>query len=206
MRSNVEGAVAQIEKIGVSAWVGLICSFWYPYSLITSQYAYGFDLKNKKVTFMDDGETKINTTTWEQCGRAVTNLFSLPILPNDENDNGPYLEQWRNSACRVESFLISQKDMFASVLRVTGDKESDWTIESEPVEQRWNDSFEYLKGSDRMRGFVTRMYSRVFFKDGSGDYSDKLDNEKLGLPKEDLDSATKVGLQMHDAGYNYFTR
>lgn len=156
---------------------------------------------------MDDGKTKINTSTWQQCGRAVASLFALPILPEDENDNGPYLDMYRNKEVYISSFLVSQRDMLDSVLRVTGAKESEWTIETQPVEERWKEGQEFMKsGKDLARGFQTTMYSRVFFKDGSGDYSDKLDNERLGLPKENFDEATKEGIAMVEKGYNYYSR
>lgn len=191
----------------MSSWVGLSCSFWYQFSLAISPYAYGFDIHNKKVTFIDDGETKINTSTWAQCGRAIAGLFSLPILPQDENDKGPHLDMWRNNEAYISSFLLSQRDMLDSILRVTGDTESDWTVEHESAQQRWKAAQEMIQsGSDFLRGYQTAMYTRVFYKDGSGDFSDKLVNEKLGLPQEDLDQATKEAVEMVESGYNYFAR
>ena len=169
-------------------------------------YTYGFDIPNKKVTFFDDGLTKMNTATWDQCGRAVASVFSLPVLPQDENDKGVCLDQWRNKDLHVDSFFVSQRDMLDSVLRVTGTKESDWTIETEGAKKRWEEGQEYLKGSDRGRGYLTCMYTRVFYKDGSGDFSPKLDNEKLGLPKDSLDEATERAVKLVEDGYNYFAR
>lgn len=175
--------------------------------MAVSPYAYGFDIHNKKVTFVDDGETKINTSTWPQSGRAVANLFSLPILPQDENDKGPYLAMWRNKEVHISSFLLSQRDMLNSILRVTGAKESEWTIEHQPAVERWKEAQELKQsGKDFLRGYQTAMYTRVLYKDGSGDYSDKLDNDKLGLPEENLDEATKEAVEMVEAGYNYFAR
>ena len=54
----------QIERFGVSAWVGLTCSSWYQTSLALSPQTYGFDFRNKTLTFIDDGETGINTSSW----------------------------------------------------------------------------------------------------------------------------------------------
>ena len=180
--------------------------FWYEFSLSMGPYTYGFDIHNKKVTLIDDGNTKINTSTWAQSGRAVANLFSLPVLPQDENDPNPYIDMWRNKEVHIQSFFLSQRDMLASILRVTGAKESDWSIESEPAEERWKAGQEYLKGSDFGRGYLTCMYTLVFYKDGSGDHSDMLDNDKLGLPQEDLDQATKGAVELVESGYNYFAR
>lgn len=198
-------AEEQIEKLGVSSWVGLVCSFWYEYSLAVSPDAYGFDIKNKKATFFDDGETKIVASTWQQCGRAVAAVFSLPILPQDENDKGPYLSMWKNKHVFVSSFLVSQRDMLDSLLRVTGDKESDWTIEHEPAEARWKKAHDAMQAGD-FSGYVPRMYTRVFYKDGCGDFSHKLDNARLGLLEENQDAATKRAVDMVNSGYNYFAR
>lgn len=197
----------QIEKSGTSSWIGLSCSFWYPFSLAVSPHAYGFDISNKKVTFFDDGKTKINTSTWEQCGRAVVSLFSLPVLPQDENDKGSCLDMWRNKEVHISSFLVSQRDMLDSLLRVTGTKESDWTVEQQPAEERWKEAQRLMQsGENVMRGYMTSMYTRVFYKDSCGDFSDKLDNDELGLPKEDFDEATKEAVRMVERGYNYVNR
>ena len=57
-------------------FVSLACSFWYEFSLAGSQARYGFDFAKREVTFYDEGETKITTSTWPQCGRAVAALLS----------------------------------------------------------------------------------------------------------------------------------
>ena len=145
-----------------------------------------------------------------QLGRNVDELWPIsslcPILPQDENDKGPYLDMWRNKHAYISSFLVSQRDMLDSILRVTGDKEADWIIESEPSEARLKRGQKALQDGDFATGYQTCMYTRVFFKDGSGDFSQKLDNEKLGLKEENLDEATKQAVEMVKNGYNYFAR
>lgn len=190
-----------IEKLGVSSWIGLTCSFWYEFSLACSPQCYGFDIKSKTVTFFDEGETKINTSTWAQCGRALAALFSLPI-----SGASPCLDDWKNKELHIQSFFLSQKDMFASILKVSGDKESDWTIKYEPAQERYAAGMAMMKSGQRMQGFQQCMYTRVFYKDGSGDYSSFLDNEKLGLPEESLEEATKRAIKMVEEEYNYMNR
>ena len=138
-----------IEELGVSSWIGFTCSFWYEYSLAASPGSYGFDFASKTVTFYDKGTTKINTTTWDQCGRAAAALLSLKVLPEDSGDKSPTLSMFQNEHMYVSSFLVSQRDMFESVLRVTGDKESDWTINYEDVKERYKAGVEQMKGGDR---------------------------------------------------------
>lgn len=92
--------------------------------------------------------------------------------------------------------------MFASVLHVTGDKESDWTISYQPVIERFEQGkAEMQKGN--MVGFAQLLYARAFYPDGAGNFGKNagLDNEKLGLEKEDLDEATKFGIHLHESGH-----
>lgn len=191
-----------IEKLGKSSWVGITCGFWYEFSLGGGPARYGFDFKNRTVTFFDDGTTRINTSTWPQTGRSVANLLALKVLPENENDNDPCLSQFRNKIAYVSSFTISQKEMFESVLRVTGASASDWKTTNVPVQQYYQEGVEQLKSGNRV-GFVKLLYSRIFFPDQAGNFGalKGLDNDKLGLPKEDLDEFTKVGIHLHESGY-----
>lgn len=46
-------------------------------------------------------------------------------------------------------------------------------------------------------GFAQLMYTRVFYRDGGGDFetSRGLQNGVLGLPEEDLDEYTKIAVR-----------
>jgi len=88
---------------------------------------FGFDIKNKKVTFFDAGKTRVNVSTWRQCGRA---LAALP-----ESGASPALSQWKNKPFYFASFMVSQRDMLDSIHRVTGPTDKDWEIAYEPTAQ-----------------------------------------------------------------------
>ena len=206
LSADSKSMVAEIEAAGCF-WTSMICSFWYEYSLSMGPLWFGFDFANKKLTLYDDGAAKINVTTWEQCARAVSALLSLKELPEDANDKSRTVSAWRNKPLVVSSFLVSQKDMFESWKRVSGDKDSDWTIEEEPSKERYQRGIEAMKSaqdpmSARM-GAATASFVRVFFPNGGGDYESTrgLDNVKLGLPKEDLDERTAVAKAMVEQGY-----
>ena len=192
----------QIESLGVSSWIGVACGFWYEYSLGGGPYRYGFDFKKREVTFFDDGTTRLNTSTWPQTGRSVANLLALKVLPEDENDKSPCLAQFKNKFVYVSSFTISQKEMFESVLRVTGEKASDWKVTHVSVKDRYAEGVKEFQ-SGNLAGFAQALYSRNFFPDGAGDFGALrgLDNEKLGLPKEELDEYTKIGVGLAESGY-----
>lgn len=187
----------QIEGLGVSSWIGVTCGFWYEWSLGGGEMCYGFDIPGRKVVFFDEGETRINTSTWPQVGRGVAELLSLPILPADENDKSACLSNYRNDFVRISSFRVNQKEMFESVLRVTGTKKEEWEISNEDSVQRYQAGVAKMQKGDMM-GFAQAMYTRVFWKDGSGDFesSKGVMNGVLGLKEgeEDMDAFTKVAV------------
>jgi hypothetical protein len=188
-----------IAALGVS-WVGVTCGFWYEYSL-SGPGLFGIDIGKREIVFYDDGTQKLNTSTWELTGRAVAELLSLPILPNDEGDEGLTLSAYRNHMAYVSSFALSQRDMFDSLKRVTETTDGDWSVSSVPVTERNAEAKEALKNGDRM-AFGTQLYTRYFFPDaGLFEKSHGLDNGKLRLPKEELDEATKRAVKLAESEY-----
>ena len=193
----------QIEELGVSSWIGLTCGFWYEFSLGGGAERCGFDFGGREVTFFDEGEVRQNVSTWPQCGRAMAALLCLKVLPENEADEGTTLSRFKNDWVFISSFKVNQKEMFESVLRVTGKKKGDWKIGQEGSKERFKRGFEKVKGGD-MLGFAQVMYSRLFFDDGSGDFEARhgLHNAVLGLPVEDLDEYTNKAIEFaekHDA-------
>ena len=183
-----------IAKLGKSSFIAVSTGFWYEWSLAISA-SYGFDFANRAVTLFDEGETKINTSTWPQVGRAVASLLSLPIHPEGQ-DKDLCLDRFKNSQVYVSSFTVSQKDMLDSVLRVTQTSLEDWKVTKEPVEGRYTGGIEAMQKGDRM-GFARMMYSRVFFPDDCGNFEKTRGtiNDLLKLPKENIDDATKDAIQ-----------
>ncbi|PKS12410.1 hypothetical protein jhhlp_000614 [Lomentospora prolificans] len=190
----LDGAQKLVEKNGMG-WITFVSGFWYEFSLAGTESRYGFDLKNRSVVFFDDGKTKINTSTWEQSARAVT-----AVLAQDEKT---LEEKYRNKNVYFSSFYISQRDMFESVLRVTGTQESDWTIKYEPSAERYQKAMEQVKKGDRS-AFGRALYSRWFYPEAGDagsmawEANHKLANEELGLPQEDLDERTKYAVENED--------
>ena len=204
LAEKAAGYRKHIEELGVSSWIGVTCGFWYEYSLAAGSNMYGFDFKNNTLVYIDDGTTKINTSTWPQCGRALASLLSFKVLPEDENDKSPTLAQFRNDFVYISSFTVSQKDMFDSVLRVTGGKAEDWKITHEEHVERYQSGLAMLQSGNRS-GFGRLLYTRVFYPDGSGNYeaSVGLHNDLLGLPREDLDEFTKAGIERSKTALQY---
>ncbi|OKL63870.1 hypothetical protein UA08_00184 [Talaromyces atroroseus] len=188
-----------IEGLGVSSWIGIACGFWYEYSLSAGPWSYGFDIKNRAVTFYDDGTQRLNTSTWLQTARGVANLLALKVLPDDENDKSPHLSQFKNDFVYISSFKLNQQEIFESVLRVTGTTRDDWTITNQPVKERFAVGQQMLQSGNRS-GFGLMLYSRMFYPDGPCLHP-RDDNVVLGLPQEDLDERTAVAVKMVEEEY-----
>ncbi|CAH0050641.1 unnamed protein product [Clonostachys solani] len=200
--AGVRASTDAIEGAGVSSWIALVCSFWYEHSLALGEGWFGFDFPNRKVTMIDDGKTRINTSTLKQCGRAIASLLSLKELPNDASDTAPTISQWRNQPVYISSFLASQRDMLDSVHRALGTKDADWEIKYEPSESRYKKGLELLKSGSHL-GFGICMYTRTFYPNGDGNFQDKLSNEVLGLHEENIDDATVNAVKLVESGYSY---
>ncbi|EJD48388.1 putative oxidoreductase CipA [Auricularia subglabra TFB-10046 SS5] len=193
-------ARAEIETLGVGAWVTLGCGFWYEWSLLGGADRFGVDLEKREVTFFDDGEERITTSTWAQCGRALAALLSLKVFPEDANDNAPALDHWANKCVYIASFRVNQKHMFEVVKRVSGTADADWKVAHVKSAERYQEAKELMQKGDR-HAFSRLLYTRIFFPTGEGDHSRHgLANEVLGLPKEDIDEATKEGYRLLEQG------
>jgi hypothetical protein len=201
----LDSGIRAVEATRSSSWIIMSCQHWYEYSLTVGEATWGFDYANKKVTFFDDGKVPITTSTWLQCGRAAAALVSLKVLPDDENDTSVTLSRWRNAPLYIASFKLSQRDMLDSVQRVTGTTDKDWSITYEGSRERWEYGKKAMSEGDRS-GFIRAMYARGSFPSGDTNVQDKLDNERLGLPKEELDEATGRAVGLWDEGYNAFKR
>ncbi len=149
------------------------------------------------MTFFDDGNTRINTSTLPLVGRAVARLLACKVSSDDgADDEGVCLAGYRNRFVRVSSFCVSQRDMLASVLRVTGTEMTEWEVGFEESGERYRRGAEEFGRGD-FWGFAKLMYARVFWPDGSGEFEGKgLLNGGLGLGGEDLDEWTRVAVGM----------
>ncbi|KAJ5899434.1 hypothetical protein N7495_004178 [Penicillium taxi] len=184
----------EIESLGMQ-WITVSCGFWYDYSLAGGEARLGFDFDKRALTMYDDGKTKNSVSTLSQVGRAVAKVLSLKELPEDENDKSLTVSTWFNKPIYLKSFVINQTEIFESVKHVTGTSDADWTITHEDSKKRYADGLALVK-TGNMAGFSKLLYARGFFPDDPSDCSAKAQNNLLGLPEENLDEATRVGVDM----------
>lgn len=188
-----------IQQLGVSQCLSVSTGFWYEWSLAIPA-SFGFDFSSQTATFFDDGSTPLSTSTWPQVGRAVAALLSLPIKA-EGGDSERCLEHFKDGHVYVNSFTLTQADMLASVLRVTGDKPEDWTVTREPARERYSKACEAVQNGERI-AYVRQMYTRIFFDDGNGNFEKTrgVANGILDLPREDLDEATARAIERATGG------
>jgi hypothetical protein len=184
----VQANINEVQELGVN-WIALTTNFWYEYSLGVGPSTYGFDFKTSSLTLFDNGDTKVNTTTWSQSGRALAALVNLKRLPEDEHDDSTTLAQFCNKPLYISSFTINQREMLESVNKHLGRTDSDWSISYQPSVERSQEGFEELAKGDGS-GFLKGMYSRVFQNAEDGVF--RTHNDLLGLPKEDLSEVTSA--------------
>ncbi|KAM0288992.1 hypothetical protein ACHAO9_006501 [Fusarium lateritium] len=184
----------EIESLGMQ-WITVCCGLWYEYSLAGGESRFGFDLEKRSLTLYDDGDTKNSTSTLSQVGRAVAKVLSLPVLPAAEADKSLTLSRFTNKPVYLQSFLVSQNDIFESVKRVTKTSDADWTVTRESTKKRYEDGLAQVK-TGNMSGFPKLLFARAFFPEDPSVHSKKVHNELLGLPEESLDEATEAGIDL----------
>ncbi|KAM0330122.1 hypothetical protein ACHAQA_004295 [Verticillium albo-atrum] len=168
-----------VEELGLK-WIAIVNNPWLDMTLPLG--VWGLDLKNRKATLYDGGNTKIITTTVETTGKGTAGLLSLP---EDE------LKAYDNGALYLKSFRVSQRDLLDSILRVTGATEADWDIKVEDAASAMEQLQKVLAAGDESAGLP--MFFIMHLREGwGGDYDEKVgDLKRLGIEPEDLDFFTK---------------
>ncbi|KAM7204729.1 hypothetical protein V8F20_003513 [Naviculisporaceae sp. PSN 640] len=193
--------IKDVEAHGAK-WTGVTCSFWYEYSLAAGPNYFGFDIPSRTATlYSPSGQTRINTTTHPQVGRAVASFLSLPIYPTSPTETSPTISKWFNKPLHISSFYISQREMLDSIQRVTGTSDADWTIKYADPTESYHEGLRILgEGGPNARvGFGKALYARIFMPDADPLRTvEGIVNEELGLPKEDLDDFTRLALGLVD--------
>jgi len=142
---------------------------------------FGLKIKEHTVRFFDDGNTKLSTTTLPHVGRAVAKLLELPI---------DKLEKFKNGFVHVQSFCVSQIDMFNALKKATGTADKDWQISKVSVDQAIAQGNKEAQDGNRA-GMIDVLYGMNFKPGMGGNFQHKIDNKVLGLAEEDLDEVVK---------------
>jgi hypothetical protein len=140
----------------------------------------GFNIKNKAATIWDTGKGAWSGTNLNTIGLALVNLLS------DSN-----LASTANKYVYVASHTFTHNEILAAFERLTGEK---WTVTHVDSKTSIAESKEKLAKHDHS-AVGPLIQAAAFSDDGYGDFRTVpggLWNEKLGLPKENLDADLKA--------------
>lgn len=195
----MDGAIAEIDRLGGSSWISFICSFWYESALVGGPLWLGFDIPGRIVEFVEYGKTKFNVSTRWLCGEAFKKLLSLNESSSDDSDGSTTttISHWRNQPLRISSFLVSQRDILDSIHRVLGTTDADWKIRFESLEERLK-KVDKLAETEKILAYGLEMHARRLAPGGYVDYESPFGtaNKLLELTDEDLDEATAKVLNL----------
>lgn len=136
----------------------------------------GFDIKSRTATIWDSGAKKWSTANLPTVGKAVVGVLSHPA-------------ETKNRYVWIESFCVSQNEVLAALEKATGEK---WQINKVATEDQIREGREGMaKGVPMAIGKLIVGAILIDDEDAVMDFSKTapLDNEVLGLPKEDLQTA-----------------
>ncbi|KIW06038.1 uncharacterized protein PV09_03214 [Verruconis gallopava] len=137
----------------------------------------GFDLKKHTATIWDDGSASFSTTNLATIGDAVVRS----LLPE-------HVEQTKNSHVYVHSHNTTQGQILATLEKITDEK---WPVQRNDSAPLLQELTAKLKAGNFGPEVIYPLIQTVTFGSGLGnlgDHSTKSWNEKLGLPKEDLEA------------------
>lgn len=188
-KAAVRRGIEELAKTynGLS-WIGICTGPWTDFSL-PKPVLFGIDAKARSATIYT-GSGRFNTSTISQVARAFAGLLGLPI---HAEAGKPSLSSFVNDFVYVSSFYITQKELLYAVQRATGTTSSDWTINGKSIDE-WTAENKSAVAAGQLMGMAGLTYGAYMGEGRGGDVNDKLANEVLGLPKEDLEEAVRKAL------------
>jgi hypothetical protein len=140
----------------------------------------GFDLKSRTATIFDSGDSTWTATNLATVGKAVANTLLKPA-------------ETKNRYVWVSSFSVSQNAVLAALEKATG---AQWKTERVSLKQQREEGQANL-GQGGFKPIAQILLAAIFDPNTGCDHAktEKLDNELLGLPKEDLESTVAAVLK-----------
>ncbi|KAI1406845.1 NmrA-like family protein [Hypoxylon sp. FL1857] len=164
---------------GVIEWMSIACGAWIRWAMANDFV--GMHVRERKFTFWDDGDRYFSCTTEENTAAALVRALKKP-------------EETKNKCLFLSDFAITQKQLLAAIERVQGVKYETETINGENFikEKR-----EAVRNGDKFATFA--LIETGFVMGRFGGHLEKepgeIMNEKLGLPKRNLDEVVVNGLR-----------
>lgn len=135
------------------------------------------DLEQKKGTLYDNG-----TAVWDVTNLSTVGLATARVLEN--------AQKFRNQIVYINSFTGTQNEMIAALEKATGTK---FALQQGSAEELTAKGREKLAAGDQMAGLD--LIFGAFYRGGQDlmhhSAKNKLANDELGLPKEDLETTVR---------------
>jgi hypothetical protein len=155
------------------SWSSLVTGAFFDWAMRMGFF--GFDLPSKTVTLIDGGTAIFTSTSLSTIGKALITMLD-------------HADETKNQYVFVSSFNVSQKDILDVVEKVDGQK---WTVKHDTSEKVIAEGKRKLAAGD-FAGIIDLTRGGAFGKQALGDSRPYgLWDDKLGLPKEDIEQAVK---------------
>jgi hypothetical protein len=139
----------------------------------------GFNLADKTVTIFDQGNTKFSTTNLHTIGVALIKALENP-------------EESKNQYVYLSGFDTTQNEILGLAEKITGAK---WTVKHVSTKEHLVQGRERVQKGDYM-GILDLLQVATFGEEQIGLFDPaKLWNEKLGLPKDDLEKSIRAAFE-----------
>ena len=128
------------------------------------------NVKEHTATLYDGGTRPVSATRLDTIGKGIVSVLA-------------HLEETKNRVVYIQDALVSQKDLIDIVKSVDG---KEWnTTDASTTELRDEAYAELKKGKDGNIGkaMMGSLMSAIFAEGYGNDFSDRLDNDLLGIPQ-----------------------
>jgi len=144
---------------------------------------FGFNIAEKTAMLWDGGDIPVSSTTLKTIAQALVTIFSKPDV----------LKQTANEFIYIASFTATQNEVLKILETSTGEKWKIKHVQAKPVHTAAFKKF--AEGDDSLPVIADLVLSSAFSAERLNDFrSVGLWNDKLGLPKEDLEEEIKTAL------------
>ncbi|KAJ9504350.1 hypothetical protein H2202_000406 [Exophiala xenobiotica] len=172
------------------SYTGFITNPWLDWNIKSGNFS--IDVNARQATIYTGSVDKFNVTTLAQVGRAVARFLMQGSQPTNSTFRA---EDYRNREIYIKSFLVSQQDLLDSVQRVTNTTPEDWKVTKRDVQEYMDEGTSLMQQGDFMNGLFKVLFACLYTPALGGNYDDKVANNALGLPQEELDEEIKKAVE-----------
>ncbi|KAF2737395.1 NAD(P)-binding protein [Polyplosphaeria fusca] len=176
------------ESNGKLTWTSFSCGSWLDWGLNPAKSGnfLGIDVKNRKATVWDSGDSKFTMTTARNTGLAVVRALLKP-------------GETANKQVFLNDFLTSSNEIIASLEKQTGEK---WNVERKESKPVMEESRRQFDAGDFNAVYPLIALSFVGDIEVGHNFpkEQKIWNEQLGLPAESFDGVIKEAIELANRG------